>query len=122
MPLAAAAVTPLDLAGAVLEVVDALTMAGISAVVDQRDLNPPGVLVSAPTITFNRLRGWTATLDLYAVVPSAGRAQSLAALGPLVDQVTAIWPATYGYPVDLPNLDGGDPLPAYRLPIPIRVC
>lgn len=111
-----------DLSAALADVVDALTAAGIAAVVDMRDLNPPAVYVAAPQLAFDRLRGWTAVVDLWAVVPAAGRLQALSGLGPLLAQVIDVWPATAAYPADLPPLDGGDPMPAYRLTCPIRVC
>lgn len=109
------------LAGVVSTVVDALTAAGISATDDQRTLEPPAVYVTPPIITWSKLTGYSAALDLYVVVPAAGRHEALTALGPLVDRVRDVWPARDGFPVDLAPLDGVDPLPAYRLPITLEV-
>ena len=103
-------------------IVDKLTAAGIAACADMRDLNPPAVLVSAPVIDWDRLTGYTATWQLYAVVPNAGRLAALDTLGTLIEQVRAVWPVEHGDPVDLPSLDTADPLPAYRLPLQQRVC
>lgn len=111
----------LDLAGARQAVVDALLAAGVNAVADRRDLNPPGVYVPMPTLVFNRLKGNTASLELVCAVPASGEQDAAAALGPLVASVVAVWPATFGYPFELTSVDGGDPLPAYRLPTPIRI-
>lgn len=110
-----------SLAGVVDTVVAALVAAGLHATDDQRNLNPPGVYVTPPIITWDKLAGYTAALDLYAVVGATGRHEALAALGPLVDQVRAVWPARDGFPVDLQPLDGIDPMPAYRLPITVTV-
>jgi hypothetical protein len=101
-------------------VIDALEAAGIRATADQRKLNPPAVLVGAPTIRHNRLAGSTSTIDLTAVVANTGRPDALDALGPLVAATTAVWPATYEFPVDVPSVAGGDPLPGRRLTCPIR--
>lgn len=109
------------LAGVVSAVVDALLDAGVPATDDQRDLDPPGVYVTPPIVTYDKLAGYTATLDMYAVVPAAGRREALAALGPLVDQVRAVWPVRDAFPVDLQPLEGTDPLPAYRLPLTVNV-
>jgi hypothetical protein len=111
----------LDLAGAVTEMVTTLEAAGVTACADQRDLNPPACYVAPPSIAWNRLEGWTGTVDLYAVVPATGRVDALSALGPLVDAIVAVYPASVGYPIDLQPLDGTDPLPAYRLPVSIHV-
>ena len=111
-----------DVAAVVLEVAGKLEAAGLRVAVDQRDVNPPCVYVAPPTVSWDRLRGATATLDLYAVVPSSGRRTALVALGPLIEQVVAVWPASVGYPTDLQPLDVTDPMPAYRLPINLDVC
>lgn len=110
-----------DLAGVVSAVVDKLTAAGLTACADQRDLNPPAVYVTPPVVTWDKLAGYTATLDLYAVVPASGRLDALTALGPLLDAVRAVWPASEAFPVDLQPLEGTDPMPAYRLPLTVHV-
>lgn len=102
-------------------VVAALVAAGLHATDDQRDLNPPGVYVTPPDPTWNKLGGYSAALDLYAVVPAAGRHEALSQLGPLVDAVRAVWPVRQGFHVDLAPLEGTDPLPAYRLPLTVTV-
>ncbi len=102
-------------------VITALSAAGIRATDDQRNLNPPAVLVMAPTIRHNRLAGATATVDLICVVGATGRADESRLLDPLVAAVRAIWPATYEFPVNQPTLAGGDPLPGRRLTCPVRV-
>jgi hypothetical protein len=100
--------------------VTALEAVGIRATTDQSKLNPPAVLVGAPTITTNRLAGVTAIVDLTAVVADTGRGDSLDQLAPLVAAVVAVWPATYEFPVDIPSVAGGNPMPGRRLTCPIR--
>jgi hypothetical protein len=102
-------------------VIGRLTAAGIRATDDQRNLNPPAVLVLAPTIRHNRLAGATATVDLVCVVPATGRTDESKLLDPLVAAARAVWPATYEFPTNQPTLAGGDPLPARRLTCPVRV-
>jgi hypothetical protein len=121
MSLATPHTVTLDLDGARQAVVDALLAAGINAVAERRDLNPPGVYVPMPTLVFNRLKGNTASLELVCAVPASSEREASKALGPLVASVVAVWPATFGYPFELTSIDGGDPLPAYRLPTPIRI-
>lgn len=106
----------------VAEVVDKLTAAGLRATADERDLNPPGVYVSARSIAFDRLAGYTTQFHLYAVVPNTGRRPSLAALGPLADQVRAVWDVRAGTFEDLAPLDQGDPWPALRFDLTIHAC
>lgn len=111
-----------SLAGVVATVVAELLEVGLHATDDQRDLNPPGVYVTPPIVTWDKLgAGYTAALDLYAVVPAAGRHEALEQLGPLVDQVRAVWPALNAFPYDLAPLEGTDPLPAYRMPLIVTV-
>lgn len=100
-------------------VVDALLAAGITATADRRSLNPPAVFVEQPTILHTTLAGNTATLNLVCVAGNTGTPD--AALESLVAAVQAVWPAPRNEPYNLPGLDGGDPLPAYRLPIRVRV-
>jgi hypothetical protein len=110
-----------DLAGTVTAVVDALVAAGIPATQDRRTLNPPGVYVEQPTVLRNTLAGNTATLNLVCVAGNTGAPDATTALGSLVTAVRAVWPGPRDEPYSLPGLDGGDPLPAYRLPIRVRV-
>jgi hypothetical protein len=102
-------------------IITRLAAAGIRATADQRTLNPPAVLVVAPTIRHNRLSGATATVDLVCVVAATGRGDESKLLDPLVAAVRAVWPATYEFPVNQPTLAGGDPLPGRRLTCPVRV-
>lgn len=111
----------LDLARVAEHIVEQLQAAGVAATVDNRDLNPPGVYVAAPIVTFDRLAGYTCQFDLYVAVPNAGRSQALAELGPLLLTVRSVWGTDTAYPVDLLVPDQTDPLPAYRIPITVHV-
>jgi hypothetical protein len=113
----------MDVGALTREVVEMLTDAGIPATADTRDLNPPAVLVGAPSfVPGGRLAGDVATFTLWAVVPNAGRLAALDNLGPLVEQVTAVLACDAATPADLLVPDGGDPLPGYQLTATVRTC
>jgi hypothetical protein len=108
----------LDLAGACDDITAALLNAGVRAVVDERDINPPCVYVPPPVITDRSMGGrWSAEWQTWAVVGDTGRASSLANLSELVAQVDAALALTFvrGEPADLITPDSGRPLPGYRL-------
>lgn len=107
----------MDLAAAVQEVVDQLVAGGVRATVDQRDLNPPAVLVDAPAIAWRFGKGgWNATWTATVVVPDTGNAQALTDLSVLLEQVQAALGGIVaeGRPADLLTQDAGI-LPGYRL-------
>ena len=114
----------LDLAGAIGDVLDRLRGAGVRAVADVRDVNPPCVYVPPPTISWRFGKGyadlgWTVA----AVVPATGRDVALKNLGPLLAAVAdalAATPVTDGRPIDLGGVDGSAPMPAYELTFTTR--
>jgi hypothetical protein len=113
-----------DLDLALQQIVDDLKAAGIRAVLDERDVNPPCVLVTFdPTGGgFDRLKGngWGATVWLRCVAPASGRKAAWRTLGPFVESVRAVLPVRGWSPQDLVPVDGGDPLPTITLTYPIR--
>lgn len=114
----------IDVAAAAAEVVAALESGGVSACLDIRDLNTPGVLVPPPTLTAYRFgRGADALWRPVAAVANTGRAQALTELSALLD---AVQHALGGIvqsaePVDLPTADGGGLLPGYQLRLATRI-
>lgn len=92
--------------------------AGVPAVTDARNLNPPGVVVALPTL---RPRFGKASCDVdataYVVVVNAGHPGSLAELSEYVGRVleSGIYAFTRAEPYDLTLPGGGDASPAYRL-------
>jgi len=108
----------MDVAGAVQSVVDRLTAAGIRAVLDERDINPPCVYVAPPAVSFRfGAGGFTAAFTGWCVTGAAGRNVDLVTLGALIDQVGAAlgWSAVTADPADLLIPHQAAPLPAYRL-------
>jgi hypothetical protein len=104
----------MDLYAAQQAIIDTLTAAGISATRDERDVNPPCVLVPAPAVMW-AFRGWSGTWQLILTVPDAGPADNVRALSALID---ATYAALAGEVVDaapssFPGVDGSPPLPAY---------
>lgn len=97
---------------------EALRTAGIRAVVDGRDVNPPAVQLRAPTLRYRFGRGcteadWTARL----ILPNTGQREALAAALPLLAAIQealsgAVVEAT---PADWDLPDGGGPAPGYEL-------
>ena len=93
-----------------------LTAAGIRAVTDERDVNPPCVLLGPPTIAFRFGRpAWDGEFRLLAVVGDTGRDQATAALDELLGQVSAAIGLLTGTPTQFTALDGAPALPAYEL-------
>lgn len=110
--------TAVDLQGAAQAVVDRLMAAGVQATVDERDLNPPAVLVTVPLLSYRfGKESWTAQFTLAAVVPNSGRATALGGLSVLLDQVAAAMGAApvTARAIDLLVPDQGAPLPGYEL-------
>jgi hypothetical protein len=107
-----------DLQGAAQAVVEQLLAAGVQATVDERDLNPPAVLVAVPLLSDRFGKGyWDAQFTLAAVVANSGRATALANLSTLLDQVAAAMgraPVT-ARAIDLLVPDQGAPLPGYEM-------
>jgi hypothetical protein len=109
----------IDLASAAWDLVADLTAAGISATIEPRDLNPPGVLVPPPVIDWRFGKGADLTFEIVCAVPDTGAAGSLPTVSALVDDVqTALRGAvTAGRPASLDTGSGGPPLPAYTLTV-----
>jgi hypothetical protein len=95
-----------------------LAAGGVRATGDERDVNPPCVLVGPPDLAFRFGRpGWDGTWRLWAIVPDTGRLQAVAALDELVGAVQdAVGGGlTAGTPAQWSGLDGAPALPAYEL-------
>jgi hypothetical protein len=113
-----------DIAAAVQAVIDQLTAAQIRAVADDRDLNPPAVVVRAPAVEWRFRNGdWSATWTAHAVAEDKGITEALKTLGPLVEQVRVALGGvvTDARPVDVQSPDGGGTLPAYELTWTARI-
>lgn len=98
-------------------VVSTLTAAGIRAVVDERDVNPPCAWLREPTLSYRFNKGgYDVSWRLLAVVPDSGRRVAIDGLADLIDQIqTALAGAVVAAaPVDVPTGDGAV-LPGYEL-------
>lgn len=109
---------------AIDDLTDRLIRSGIRVATDARDLNPPAVLVTPPTVT-NRFKAgtWAAEWQLLLVVPNSG---TRPALGQLSELLALVVTALDGEPVTATpyalTVDGeSDPLPAYQLTWSSRV-
>lgn len=106
----------MSLAGAVDDLLAAFEAAGVHAVADIRDLNPPCAYVIPPEGAFRFDRGrLSITWVAYLVAPNIGNPGATRALSGLVDQVTGVASFTTFTRDALQDPNGGDPLPAYRL-------
>ena len=114
----------IDLAAQVDGVLVRLRGAGLRAVADMRDVNPPCVYVTPPQIQFRFGKGGAdLTWTIAAIVPNTGRDVALKNLTPLIDKVAAALaatPVTSGRPIDVTGLDGAAPCPAYELTFTTR--
>jgi hypothetical protein len=114
----------MDLAAAVATVVDRLSAAGIRAVSDPRNVNPPCVYVPPPQVSWRFPKGYADLVwAVVAVVPNSGRDPAIKNLGPLVgaavDALSAT-PVTVGRPKDIFGTDGAAPMPGYELTFTTR--
>jgi hypothetical protein len=106
-----------DLAEAVEAVIAELHAGGLRATADLADLNPPGVIVRAPVVTY-RFKGgtWAADWTAHAVALDPGFDVALKILGPLLTDVqTALgFRIVTARPVLVQTADGNE-LPAYEM-------
>jgi hypothetical protein len=65
--------------------VDRLTEAGVRATFDERNVNPPCVLVRPPVLTYRFGKGYAADFTYWLIVPDTGKSGSVAALGELIE-------------------------------------
>lgn len=107
----------MDLATALAGLVDHLVESGVRATDDPRDINPPCVHVRPPQIAFDfKAGGYTASWELWCIVPDAGRHQSLKTVSELIEKTQAAlgWKAVDGRPSDA-LLNDGTSAPMYIL-------
>jgi hypothetical protein len=107
-----------DIHQAVRAVVVRLEAAGLRAVCDERDVNPPCVYVPPPSISWRFRRGdFDAAFTAWCVVPNSGRDIALRNLGPLVTAAAAAlgMAVITAVPGDLVVPELAAPLPAYLL-------
>jgi hypothetical protein len=106
----------MSLATATADVLAVFTAAGLRAVDDARDINPPCVFLMPPTgsLRFERGRAeveWAA----YLIVGNAGARPATKALSELIDKIAGQLPITTFELAPLALPGGGDPMPSYRL-------
>ena len=106
----------MSIATATADVLQALQDAGVRAVDDARDINPPCVYLMPPqgSLRFDRGRA-DCTWTIYLVTGDAGARASTKALSDLIDKVAGLFSFTTFERVGLALSGGGDPLPSYRL-------
>lgn len=95
----------------------ALSAAGIRAVVDERDVNPPCAWLREPALSYRFNKGgWDASWRLLAVVPDSGRRVAIDQLADLVAQCQEALAGAVvaAEPVDVPT-GAGAVLPGYQL-------
>lgn len=103
---------------AMTALVDALTGAGIRAVVDERDINPPCAMVNPPAVDYRFGKGsWSATWRVWAIVPDSGRNVALANLDALMTDIQAALGGRVAgaTPISVAGVDGAGPLPGYEM-------
>jgi hypothetical protein len=112
---------PAGIAAVQNAVVGLLTGAGIRAVVDTRDVNPPCVFVGPPALTFRfgRPGSFDAEVTAQAIVGDTGGRATTEALDELLGQVGAAlnWQITAAVPGQFPGADGARTMPCYTLTV-----
>ena len=106
----------MSIATATAAVLQTFLDAGVRAVDDARDINPPCIYLMPPegAFRFDRHRAdvtWTA----YLVTGDAGARPATKALSELVDKIAGTFSFTTFDRVGLTLSGGGDPLPSYQL-------
>jgi hypothetical protein len=110
-------VPPVGIVAARDVIVGRLVDAGVRAVTDERDVNPPCVLVQPPALTFRFGRpAFDAEFRLLAIVGDTGRDQATTALDALVGAVLGAVGVLTGTPAQWSGVEGA-PLPAYELTV-----
>lgn len=91
-----------------------LNAAGVRATMDTRNIAPPTVLVSPPSIVLDTNCGGTATWEAFIIVPPPAnadawrKADEIAAMAAAVIPIGSMNPTSYG-------ADDGGALPAFRI-------
>jgi hypothetical protein len=98
-----------------LELVGKLEAAGIVATADPRGATPPCVLVPPPRRTYDISCGYTATWQLWVLVPGTGNADAHKQLDEWCDAVVAVLPVERAELQQYVLSPDSPPLPAYRL-------
>ena len=108
----------LNLAAVMTDLAGRIAAAGVPAVIDEQDLNPPCCLIRVPALSWRFGAGrfdaeWTAVV----VVPAAGRLAALGQLGQLAELAAAgiRSPVLTARPADYALPDGSAPLPGLEL-------
>ena len=106
----------MSIATAAADVLQQLQDAGVRAVDDARDINPPCVYLMPPqgSLRFDRGRA-DATWTVYLVTGDTSARVATRALSDLIDKVAGVFPFTTFERVALALPSGGDPSPAYQL-------
>jgi hypothetical protein len=106
----------MSIATATADVLQVFLDAGVRAVDDARDINPPCVYLMPPqgNLRFDRGRA-DATWTVYLVTGDAGARPASKALSDLLDKVAGKFSFTTFTRVALALPGGGDPLPSYEL-------
>lgn len=112
------AVSAPSIDGAMRMVLDALEPTGYRVAVDSRDLNPPGLLLNPPTLTYRFQSG---SFDaVFTLVVTAANTERMAAYGELSEMIANISAALTGRvitarPVDVWSSDQTALIAAYEL-------
>lgn len=109
----------LDLAAAMEDIAGRIRAQGVRCVIDERDVNPPAVLLRAPELAwrFGGARRLDATWTAVVVVENTGRGPALNKLGEVIEAAAAgiRSPILTARPVDVTLPDSAAPVPGYEL-------
>ena len=109
---------PLNIASEMEAVCEGIRAQGVPAVIDERDANPPCVLVQPPELSFRFGQGrFDATWTALVMVPNAGKNVALGQLGELIELAAKGIRAAVlaGQPADVQLPDNAAPVPGYSI-------
>ena len=94
---------------------EALNAAGLRAVIDPRNMNPPCTVIAPPAIDYPSLGSIRLTWTLHVVAPPPGNLDAWAKLDEMLEKLRELIPLVTARPRSSFTMGDGTPLPTYEV-------